>query len=477
MKVNYPEMVLNKSEGVSDSERYLIDKCRKTFLSLWSYPNPYTCDKNGKELCDVITVFGNHVFLFSDKFCKFGSEAKVEVAWNRWYKHAIKAGAKQILGAERYLRSGGSVYLDAKRTQPFPFMIPKSEDLIIHRIIVARGAREACIRYFGGGTGSLAINTTIIGDRHICNMDLENNHTVLDSGNLFTVGIIVDREHYIHIFDDYTLDCIMNELDTASDLIDYIEQKEDLIFKGKDMIAMGEEDVLGRYLSIVENDKHCILLDDELKNHQAYSFSGFWNSYMCNPDRNIKIKANEKSYFWDELLEKTFISLMNGTLRDMSHPDYPTQLHLFYYFVIPNRVERRVLADAFIESFYIANKTIDINSNITETMVRRVHLSSKRDILFTFLWLHCPLNQSLDVCLKMRKRCLEAKMLSSLPKTREFIHHIGIAKMLDLEMDDSEDFLYINASDFPDNCAEIKSALSFVNNLSTLRERSAYNNY
>ena len=68
-KVNYPGMILNKSEGASDSERYLIKKCQNTFLSLWSYPNLYTCEKKGKELCDVLALFGNHLFIFSDKFC------------------------------------------------------------------------------------------------------------------------------------------------------------------------------------------------------------------------------------------------------------------------------------------------------------------------------------------------------------------------------------------------------------------------
>ena len=70
-KVNYPEMILEKSDGASDSERYLIQKCQSTFMSLWSYPNLFTSEKKGKELCDVLALFGNHLFLFSDKFCVF----------------------------------------------------------------------------------------------------------------------------------------------------------------------------------------------------------------------------------------------------------------------------------------------------------------------------------------------------------------------------------------------------------------------
>jgi hypothetical protein len=51
-----------KSDGVNDSERLLADLCEKSFLKLWSYPNPFKDDR--KELCDLLAVFENHVFIF-----------------------------------------------------------------------------------------------------------------------------------------------------------------------------------------------------------------------------------------------------------------------------------------------------------------------------------------------------------------------------------------------------------------------------
>ena len=55
--VNYPEMVVKKSGGLTASENKLAILGYHTFLSLWSYPNPYKMQSNGKELCDLLIVY------------------------------------------------------------------------------------------------------------------------------------------------------------------------------------------------------------------------------------------------------------------------------------------------------------------------------------------------------------------------------------------------------------------------------------
>ncbi len=56
---------IEKSTGVTPTERYLAALCDRTFLNLWHYPSPYKSD--GKELCDLMVVFENNVFLFFDR--------------------------------------------------------------------------------------------------------------------------------------------------------------------------------------------------------------------------------------------------------------------------------------------------------------------------------------------------------------------------------------------------------------------------
>lgn len=63
---------ISRADGITASERYLKKLCDRTFLSLWSYPNVYRDQSGaskgeGKEVCDLLVVFENHVIIFSDK--------------------------------------------------------------------------------------------------------------------------------------------------------------------------------------------------------------------------------------------------------------------------------------------------------------------------------------------------------------------------------------------------------------------------
>ena len=99
------------ADGTTATERALANLARKAFLSLWSYANVFTDEGrangrgDGKELCDLLVVFGNDVLLFSDKDCAFRSDIDVTVAWPRWYRSAIEKSAKQLTGAEKFLKS------------------------------------------------------------------------------------------------------------------------------------------------------------------------------------------------------------------------------------------------------------------------------------------------------------------------------------------------------------------------------------
>ena len=72
--VEYPSArpAVVRGSGVTPSERYLASLAEKSFLDLWSYPNVYIDKKasptgEGKELCDLLVVCGDHVLIFSDK--------------------------------------------------------------------------------------------------------------------------------------------------------------------------------------------------------------------------------------------------------------------------------------------------------------------------------------------------------------------------------------------------------------------------
>ncbi|MDN2597391.1 hypothetical protein OB908_01835 [Klebsiella pneumoniae] len=147
--------VISKNIGGNDSEKYLSKLCEKTFLSLWSYPNVYTdegkktASGDGKELCDLLVVFENHVIIFSDKDISFKDSGDLKVDWGRWVKRAVIKSAVQLYGAESSLKERpGRLFLDAKCNVPFPIKVPKCEEIIVHRIAVAKNASKKISRAF-----------------------------------------------------------------------------------------------------------------------------------------------------------------------------------------------------------------------------------------------------------------------------------------------------------------------------------------
>jgi hypothetical protein len=107
---NPPLQVAIRAEGVTPAERYLQRLCDRSFLSLWSYPGVFRDQKadgkkgDGKELCDLLVVCGDDILIFSDKSCKFPDSGDIQLDWCRWFKKAVMESAKQVWGAERWLR-------------------------------------------------------------------------------------------------------------------------------------------------------------------------------------------------------------------------------------------------------------------------------------------------------------------------------------------------------------------------------------
>jgi hypothetical protein len=143
---------LPDAEGLNESERLLSRLCKRSFLSLWSYPNLHT-DRdfaNGKgsakELCDLLVVFGNDVLIFSDKHVEFQRHNPLKVAWPRWYCAAVGSYAKQLFGALSWLQKFlERVFIDARCKRRPPPSLPLEGTCRFHLIAVTRGShRHSC---------------------------------------------------------------------------------------------------------------------------------------------------------------------------------------------------------------------------------------------------------------------------------------------------------------------------------------------
>ncbi len=320
-------MSIVKSEGVTRTEQLLADLCDRTFLKLWSYPNPVKEDE--KELCDLLAVFDNHVFIFFDRENQQLDDLDKNplVNWERWKRKVIDAQIRTADGAERYIKSGRGIFLDTALEIPFPIHF-KVNDIIVHKIIVAHGAKEACERFSGENVyGSLAIS-----------------YGKSDTKVQFPFMIEIDKENPVHIFDSHNLEIILTELDTFYDLTSYLDAKIEAIKKYDCLLYCGEEDLLAHYyLNYDETEKkHFIGTKQEGINLLAIG-EGEWKDFVEHEIYKKKKLADKSSYLWDELIQMTCQNALDGTLLgDANLLRGPSALHEM---AKEPRFSRRALSD------------------------------------------------------------------------------------------------------------------------------------
>lgn len=296
-----------EAQGTTDSERALARLARKAFLSLWSYPNVYSDEGrsggkgDGKELVDLLVVFGTDVLLFSDKRCLFQESADIKVAWPRWYKRAIEKSARQLAGAESFLRRFPErVFVDKSCQTKLPVALPDPSVSRYFLIAVTRGGHEAAVRHFGGGSsGSLMLNNMLERDTHY-------EHP-------FEVGFPLKGRRFVHVLDEMTVDALLEELDTLPDLVDYLTCKEDFFgTNGLFVHVAGEEELLARYMCTIENGRHALPKVPPGAG-SVVLLEGDWRFYRSSPQRAAKLEADQGSYMWDALIEYQASFVRAGT--------------------------------------------------------------------------------------------------------------------------------------------------------------------
>jgi hypothetical protein len=297
-------MAIHKSEGTTPTERFLADLCERSFLKLWSYPNPIKDDRD--EFCDLIAVFENHVFIFFDRhnLALSKEDSDPMVNWNRWKREVIEAQTRTAHGAESYIRSGRDIYLKKDLSVPFPIAIDR-KNMIVHKIIIAHGAKDACKRFSDDNVyGSLAI---VYGN--------------IKDGLPFPFLIHIDKENPVHVFDSHNLPIIFSELDTFFDFSSYLDAKIAAIRSYDALAYCGEEDLLGHYLLNTDksNNRHYIGTKDDKINFLMIG-EGEWKDFVELDIYKNKKSADKISFFWDELIQRTCQNTLDGTLLGNSSP-------------------------------------------------------------------------------------------------------------------------------------------------------------
>jgi hypothetical protein len=237
-------------EFMNQSEQFVFKLCRRSFLSLWSYASPR--GKGGKELCDILVVCDPHVIIFSVKEVNYKETDDTVVGWERWRRSAIEESSGQIYGAERWLGTATSVLT---KEGEVALDIPDSSVRRVHRVAVALGA-----------SGKVPVSVGDMG------------------------------KGYVHVLDELALDAVMNELDTITDFVKYLQDKEALQERELKIITSGEENLFALYLHngrCFPQSVNLLFVDDDL-----------WTTLKLKPEYCAKKEADKESYLWDKLIEE-----------------------------------------------------------------------------------------------------------------------------------------------------------------------------
>jgi hypothetical protein len=335
-------MPVLKSTGSTPSERLLTQLCDQTFLGFWSYANTFRDQGGGKEISDLIVVYGNHIILFSDKSCAFPATGNLPLDWSRWFRSTILDSAKQIRGAERWLKQHPDrVFLDQNCTQRLPISLAHVSQCQFHRIIVALGAQQRC-QVDRGGSGSLTLAAEISGAAHY---DLRQ-------GNVqpFCVGQVDSLPGHLHVLDDCTLPLILKEADTVADFVAYLEFKEHLLASGKVSRIAGEEDLLAMFLSHFVQIGGWRELLSRARDGAVFEIqAGGWDLVRQSAWYRQAQEFLQPSYVWDRIIQEFATHAFGGTLYGDSPQSVAANEQIFRCMAGEPRIPRAYLAAKMLE--------------------------------------------------------------------------------------------------------------------------------
>lgn len=303
--------------ATSLSEEYLGGLAERSFLKLWTIPNPYRSP--GKEVSDLIVVFGDDVVIFSDKACEFKADVGLELAWSRWKRDAIDGSVKQLAGAARKLalREFGP-FTDRKAKEVYQYHFPTKETWRLHLIGIARPSLEP------GAIPPEWEGLTYVGET---------------SSSPFEVEPLKVEGKLVHIFDGATIDLLLSQLDTAPDFISYLVERERTLSECSGY-TFAEPDRLATAIKQWGDNGKPSIGSPDLDTIRK----GSWNQYIASRDFERTRELNGPSRAIDRLLEHFHHEFeTNGFIGSelRSHSSHESALRLL---AGENRFSRRVVA-------------------------------------------------------------------------------------------------------------------------------------
>lgn len=429
---------INRDTSFTESEKLVNDLGTKSFLRFWTWPNLFRNQENGKEVCDLIIVFGNDILLISDKKIEFNEGKDINVEWKRWYKKAISKSFAQTKGAERWIRDfPDRLFIDKECTKNFPINFDITK-INFHHILVTHGLEEFLEKKLDYPSLRLT-NDVDLGDQEP-----------------LKIGLINKNGPFVHVFTEKTLRDCLEHFDTTYDFLEYLKIREEFFNIDKDVSLNAEGDLISLWYESYDeiNNSRNILTNAKLKNDPVHiSYPKF--SEFIEKEEFIRKKEYEKnSYFWDGLIESFSFHILNGTSVGTENWSEIHEIEeKIRIMAQTNRFQRRLLGDGFVDMFY----------NFKNKRGTRAILIEELNQVFLFMCLPFPLAPSISL---EEYRDIRRKMLSDyayiykhLRPTLNSLILIGFRSAKDNEeltsafLDDGNDFAYISFEDWSESDA------------------------
>lgn len=284
--------------GLTPSEKFVNALCEKSFLKLWTHPNPK--GKKGKELCDCLIVCAEHVIIISVKEIQY-KDTGDHFGYERWTKKAIEDSAGQIWGAERWLQSQETI----ERHDGRIIILPEQSDRKYHRISVSLGS-ECQIPITWGDLGF----------------------------------------GFVHVCDENSTKILFEELDTITDFTNFLQYSEKLMNKSRLVLfdGGGMQDLIALYLQnsldfhMEDNSPDMLVISDDL-----------WTGFSISNEYKYMKLDFKSSYIWDRLIEYYTKDLLTDGMFDMYNKDITKNEQALITMALQPRGHRANLADSFME--------------------------------------------------------------------------------------------------------------------------------
>jgi hypothetical protein len=269
------------------------------------------------------------------------------------------------------------------------------------------------------------------------------------SANPFTVGILDDTKPFVHVLDEFSLEVLLAEFDTAPDFIEYLTARERFLTDSVTKVAAaGEEQLAAAYLRNMDGETHWFLPPP--KDQQVPSLLVFDESHFKGlrdtGEYKRKKKADARSYAWDKLIEN-FIRIGSPKVLhpDSQQPNEETEEAL-RTIASEGRFRRRLLVES-------------LGGLLTATLKRpnkpRARLlitEQEPELVYVFLVVPKSADEDYDSYRKRRIAMLHAYCRCAKLKAPAGNRFVGIA--VDHPVKDypggSEDLMVYHCEDLPD---------------------------